>query len=304
MEDQGSDSSAPQPDNQTNNVQESSTSPGQPVQPAGQASTTPDSANPAVVASPPATDFESSQATETPKNPSTPHPSTPLSEWPGAFKVYKVAKEATKVNTNTLVGLAAIVIASVIVYIGIAIATGQSMGLILRLVYDVISALLSGALIYAILQSAKGQAISIGEAYSVALKKWAFLIISSILVGIMCAISLLLFIIPFFFVFPRLFLVNYYILDKNMNPLEAIEASWEHTKGNVGKVYGIVGVYILIILPSITIIGVIATLYFGFMYLPASALLYQYILNKQSGGGAALPTANTPAVNPAPPVSS
>jgi hypothetical protein len=66
-----------------------------------------------------------------------------------------------------------------------------------------------------------------------------------------------------------------------MSPIEAIKASWDATEGHVGKVYGILGVNILILLPIITLIGVLATVYFGFMYYAATAVLYVFLTKNQ-----------------------
>jgi uncharacterized membrane protein len=90
-------------------------------------------------------------------------------------------------------------------------------------------------------------------------------------------LSVALFVIPAFFIIPRVYLSIYFVIDKEMGPIEAVKSSWEATRGHVGKIYGILGVNILIILPIITLIGIIATVYFGFMYFAASAVLYNYI---------------------------
>jgi hypothetical protein len=67
-----------------------------------------------------------------------------------------------------------------------------------------------------------------------------------------------------------------------MSPVDAIKASWKTTKGNYGKIYGIAGVTLLIILPAFTIIGIIATVYFGIMYYPVFAMLYLHLTKQAS----------------------
>ena len=100
---------------------------------------------------------------------------------------------------------------------------------------------------------------------------------ASIVIGLMLIVSFVLFIVPFFFVFPRLMLVPYYIIDKDMGVFDAIKASWNDSKGNVGKVYGIVGASIVFTLTIILIITVPLTVYLLVAYMAAYPLLYKYI---------------------------
>jgi hypothetical protein len=68
-----------------------------------------------------------------------------------------------------------------------------------------------------------------------------------------------------------------------MSPIEAIKASWAATEHHISKVYGIIGVNILIALISITIIGILATIYFAVMYIAAVPILYSFLIaNKTS----------------------
>ena len=66
-----------------------------------------------------------------------------------------------------------------------------------------------------------------------------------------------------------------------MDVMEAYKASWDATKGNLRKILAIIGVYLLMILPVITIIGVLATIYFTFTYAAVYALLYEYLKDKK-----------------------
>jgi membrane-anchored glycerophosphoryl diester phosphodiesterase (GDPDase) len=102
-----------------------------------------------------------------------------------------------------------------------------------------------------------------------------------LLLWVVLSLSLLLFVIPFFFVLPRLVLSPYYLVNQNLGPIAALKASWEKTKGHSGKVWGIIGVNILFVLLCVTIIGIPVALYLLFMYASASPVLY-YWINRQS----------------------
>ena len=93
--------------------------------------------------------------------------------------------------------------------------------------------------------------------------------------------SILLFLIPAFFVIPRLLFAPYLVIDKNMGGVDAVQASWNMSKGHIGKVYGIIGLTLAITLLSITIIGIPFAIYFTVMYSAAFAVLYNFVINKK-----------------------
>lgn len=291
MENQDNGNTVPQQDIQSPDAQNPSPEPVQPAQPIEQ---TPPVGAVNLPVAPPA----SVENTGSNSQPPSTEPINIPSEWPGAFKIYKISKAAVKFNMDAILGLSGIGVGVFVVYFIVHAILKSLNRSILQIPFDLIYFMVYAAIIYACLESIKGNKTTYSKALSAAGKKWVSILITSILVEIMVIISAVLFIIPFFFVFPRLALALYYVIDQNMGPMDAIKASWEHTKGNVGKVYGIVGVFILIVIPSITIIGILATIYFGFMYYAAYAILYSYIISKKSSAPAAAPT--PPSVNPAP----
>lgn len=205
-----------------------------------------------------------------------------LSDWPGAFKLYKISKDAIKLNLKTIIGLIGVSIGLFVVYDILALVVKAVLAKdLLELIYTLASYIITAAIVFTTIESVKGNKINISEAYNKVFAKWLNIILVSILTSLIALVSLVLLIVPFFFIFPRIYLALYYVIDQNMQPVEAIKASWEHTKGNVGKLYGIIGVFILIVLPVVTIIGIIATIYLGIMYSAAFALYYNYI-NKQN----------------------
>jgi hypothetical protein len=203
--------------------------------------------------------------------------------WPGAFGIYKYSKQAVRLNLGTIVLLWLIDIAVNGGSEWILKSPGSLVGLI-------VGSLVTAALALTWLASIRGQRMEIGEALSKAMPFWLKMIGLTLLVVITVIASILLLVIPFFFVFPRLTLSYYYLVDKQMGVMDAYKASWDATKGNIGKVYGIVGATILMALLMITIIGIPFSIYFLLMYSASMAILYEFI-NKTKR-----------AVAPAPPV--
>ncbi len=213
-------------------------------------------------------------------------PSVPAS-WPGAFGVYKFSKKAVQLNLGTIILLWIIYIAVDGGFNLILKNSGSLLGL-------VFGSLITAALSLTFLAGIRGQRLEIGEALSKALAFWLKMIGLTLLVTITVIISLLLLIIPFFFVFPRLTLSYYYLVDKQMGVVDAYKASWDATQGHVGKVYGIVGATLLMVLLAITIIGIPFSIYFLIMYSAVTAVLYEFI-NKSAPATA---TTTTSAAQP------
>lgn len=215
-------------------------------------------------------------------------PSVP-DNWPGAFGVYKFSKKAVQFNLGTI---ALLWIIDVVVGGGFDIIIKRAGGLV-SLVFG---SLVTAAMTLTLLASVRGKRMEIGEAFSQAMSFWLKMIGLTLLVVITVFVSILLLIIPFFFVLPRVTLAYYYLVDKQMGVMDAYKASWHATKGHIGKVWGIIGVTILMALLMITIIGIPFSIYFLIMYSAAIAVLYEFI-NKSSPAAAA-PVAASPTVTP------
>lgn len=204
------------------------------------------------------------------------------STWPGGFGIYKASKEAMKTNLWTYIAVILLGMAFSIVpdlFNEGSLSTFAS--LLLNIVTFVISMLLAVAGVVILLKNVAHEKISIDESIS---KSFPFVInylILNIVTGVLIFLSILALIIPVFFVLPRLILAGYFLIDKQMGPLEAISASWNATKGHVGKVYGTIGVFILIALLCITIVGIPFAIYFFIMYSAAQTLLYRHISQQE-----------------------
>ena len=196
--------------------------------------------------------------------------------WPGAFGIYRYSRDAIRRNIGLIIGLT-------VAYIAVELVIGLlKIGFVGTLLNAVIGALYSVALVRALVGAVRGQKLSAKQAFGddfavMALKMFGL----ELVVGLTLLVSLALLIVPFFFVYPRLLLAQYYLVDKNMGISEAFKASWDATKGNVGKAWGIVGASILMALLMITIIGIPFAIYFLIMYSAAFAILYVFLEKHQ-----------------------
>jgi uncharacterized membrane protein len=98
-----------------------------------------------------------------------------------------------------------------------------------------------------------------------------------VLVGLTVLGGFILLIVPGIYFALKLSFASYYLVDKNCSVMEAYKASWDATKGNLGKIWGLVGVNILFAILCVVLIGI----YFTVMYSAAFAALYEYINEQQ-----------------------
>jgi hypothetical protein len=204
---------------------------------------------------------------------------TSQSTWPGAFGLYKHSKAAIKFNIGpVLILLVLTVVASGLPNL---FQSGSATSSLVQLLASVLSVILSIATIVVVLGGARRTTVSLGESFSHVTPMLVLRLIgASIVTGVLVFLSIIALVIPFFFVFPRLLLVSYFIVDGKMGVFDAVSASWNKSKGNVGKVYGIIGANVAYALLAITIIGIPFSIYFLIMYSAAMALLYQFIVGE------------------------
>lgn len=191
-------------------------------------------------------------------------------EWPGAFGVYKYSKQAVRLNLETLILIWLLTTIVTVIFDYILKGFGGLVSL-------AVDGLTGSAFVLTYLAGVRGQRLTTGDAFNKAMNFWLRMIGLILLLGVSYVISILLLVIPFFFVFPRLSLATYFLIDHDMGVMEAYKASWEATKGNAGKIYGIVGATILMVLLAFTIIGIPFFIYFVIMYGAAYAVLYEFL---------------------------
>ncbi|HMH30889.1 MAG TPA: hypothetical protein VK534_00240 [Methylomirabilota bacterium] len=203
--------------------------------------------------------------------------------WPGAFGIYKQSRDAVRLNLAALAcfWILSAVIGGIVQY---------KTGVLGQLASFFVNAIATTGFILLFLAGVRKQKLQ----FEAALKKcWELLIkmvLLELLVVLALVASLILLVIPFFFVLPRVILAPYYLVDKDMGVMDAFQASIDNTKGHAGKVWGVVGANIAMALLMITIIGIPFAIYFLVMYTAAFAVVYEYI-NKHTA-----PTKAEPAI--------
>lgn len=190
-------------------------------------------------------------------------------EWPGAFGIYKYSKQAVTKNLGPIILATLLLVFSSFVIERIfsdAFIINQLLGWLAGAYFSVV-------LILLYLAGAKGRRRELGEVFGKAGSYFVNMAILTLLETLIAIVSLLLLIVPFFIVMPRLVLAQYFLIDQDMDAIEALKASWAATGGNVGKVWGIFGAIIAMALLIVLIVGI----YFLIMYSAAFAILYLYL---------------------------
>ncbi len=190
--------------------------------------------------------------------------------WSSPFDLFKYSKAIVQLNLSTVIIL---LVGYILIELILRIAL-KNIGILISYLIDPI---VVGGLTYAYLQGSKGKRVELDEALNVGVKNWLNFLILGILLAVICIVSLVLLIVPFLFVLPRVVLSPYYLLDKGLSPIDAIKASWEGTKGHAWDVWGIFLVTILFGLLMLVIVGI----YFYVLYSAALCVLYR-ILTKKS----------------------
>jgi len=198
------------------------------------------------------------------------------STWPGAFGAYKLSRDAVRVNLWPLLGLTVLSIIIGMVIEPVAKALHIPV-VITQIISYAVSIWLTIALTITYLASARHIKLPIEEALRDAVSFIIKYFLLSLLTMLVVGLSLLLLIIPFFFVAPRLVLAPYFLIDKKLGPVEALKASWHSSKGNVGKIYGMIGAAILFAVLMLVLVGI----YLSFMYAAVFAVFYLHLTHQK-----------------------
>lgn len=192
--------------------------------------------------------------------------------WPGAFGIYKKSKEAVMLNVLSILGLIALYILASIV---ISMLFGD--GFISNLLGFIVGSAMTVALTLLILAGVRGNKMELTPTLKASVSMMTIkMALLSLLTGVIILGSLLLLIVPFFFIMPRLALAPYFLVDKKLGVFDSVTASWEATKGSIGKVWGIIGVSILFAIAIVVLVGI----YLSIMYMAAFGLLYVHLAAK------------------------
>jgi uncharacterized membrane protein len=109
--------------------------------------------------------------------------------------------------------------------------------------------------------------------------KYGKIVLANLIVAMLTIVGFMLLIVPGVIVLCRMVFVPFLIMDKELEPMQAIEKSWQMTRGHGWKVFlmGILSFFILIGGFVVFIVGIIIS----FMWIHAAfATLYLSVLNQ------------------------
>jgi uncharacterized membrane protein len=110
-------------------------------------------------------------------------------------------------------------------------------------------------------------------------KKYLNIILANLIVTALIGLGVVMLIIPGIIIACRLAFVPYLVMDKDLEPMQAVERSWQLTKGHGWKVFwmAILSFFIAIAGLIVFIVGIIISI----MWIHgAFATLYQSLLNE------------------------
>jgi len=192
-------------------------------------------------------------------------------EWPGAFGAFKYSKDIILFNIGNIFILS--LISGAFANFGNNIKN-IGLALIVLFVAYIFIFFIQIALIINYFAGADNKKINLSDSIKKAQHYLVNFIIMNILKVIIIILSIMAFIIPFFFILPRLLLSDYYLVDKDLGPVESLKASWTGTKGHALQVYSVIGAYIAMLLPvGLLILLILASKSFAFVFLLLPAIL-------------------------------
>lgn len=129
---------------------------------------------------------------------------------------------------------------------------------------------------------ADGKKLTVSEFMEINLKKLLFIILASLLLVLIVAGSLLLLILPAVWTIAWFAVATYIVVDKDMSPIDALKESKRISQRHKGKVWGIIGVSLLVslagaVLATIPYVGVIAVGFASLLSTVAAASLYRWL---------------------------
>lgn len=205
---------------------------------------------------------------------------------PSAFSLFKPSWEGLKQNLAELIVIWLVPTLIIVVLAAIAAsasnnnASGVSaLFIALCVVVGVAYAALIGpAIIHIQLKSSLMEKATYESAWETSKKFWWRFIILSIVLAIVIGVGFILLIVPGIIFLKRYFLSHYALIDKDLGTFDSMRRSNELSRNRSMSVYGIIGVDILINIPSvIPILGQLVTFLLQIAYFCAPAIRYQQL---------------------------
>lgn len=218
---------------------------------------------------------------------STPQASS-TTKLPSAFKLVSPSIDALSANFWTFAGLFVFEMFFLVILYILMLANSDPNGTasvssavaismtVLGVLGGVCALIAEPALTKTQLVSTKDQKVGFSAAFKSGLPFVWRLLGLQIMMGLISIVAIVLLIIPFFFVYPRILLAPYYLIDRNLSIMQALKTSAAEYK-KVKGVWGLIGVQFLFsIVPFANII-------LGILYYCAPAVRYQQITAAASG---------------------
>lgn len=216
-------------------------------------------------------------------------------DFPSAFELFEPSRKAIALNLITLIELVIVPLILTGVEIIFLRHNGHNLNLnysltttsatpgasyyIVNGVSLVLFLLVAPALILTLLKGAKGEKIDLLPALRQGLPFLPRFIILAIVMAILVGGGFLLFILPGIWLYQRLFLAPYYLIDQNLGPWAAMSASWRAARTFSGAVWGVFGVVAMLtigasLLSAIPGIGWLLGIVLIAIYYDAPAIRY------------------------------
>ncbi len=227
----------------------------------------------------------------------TPAPAVKDVSMPGAFELFKPSMEIIKRNLTAFLILLGLPTLLILIGNGpgmmgggnLAAQSDPAQGMnpifsIISLVGGIFCLLATPGVILLQLKGARKEHIEMGEAFNKGLRYFWKMVGLVICLMFIFTVSLLLLIVPFFFMLRRYLLAPYYLVDRDLGVFEALKVSAQESQGKWGGIYGVVGVTVLLSLVGIIpLVGWIASAVLTFLYGNAVALRYLHFKAEREG---------------------
>lgn len=205
-------------------------------------------------------------------------------EWPGAFNAFEAAYKRITQNAAPAWFFVGVYSAAHIVSMVLQGKTYGEKGYV-QYANIVMLVLVLPMTVYA-LSLAQGKTMTIGELMNINAKKLLLLIVTSILAAFIIMGSILLLVFPVIWTVAWFAMSVYVLVDRDdTGPIQALQESKRISQEHKGKVWGVIGVSILVsiaasVIAAVPYVGVVAVAAGTVWTTVASALLYTWLKDR------------------------
>ncbi|MHB1865200.1 MAG: hypothetical protein ACYCPS_03500 [Candidatus Saccharimonadales bacterium] len=201
-------------------------------------------------------------------------------EWPGTIESFKIVRDYVKPRIWDFITIIGIGVA-IALFIEIIVVAIFKRTLTATLIDDVagfiIGAFLQLTVIAMYYRTLQEQDFTISAVLLYGYKRLLKMLGLLIVMDVVLVASVLLLLIPFFFVLPRIYLAPFYLVKNDSSVNQAIAAAWHSTRHNAKLVWGILLMNIAIALLVLTIVGIPLAIYWGLINSASFAFITLYL---------------------------